>query len=442
MEKNLYENLTKTLSRLQNDAEKIDERNQKEMFEFFRKLFDCTEKEFQAAGFRENLTRGVENILVVRTDAIGDFVLTTGFIRELRKNFPKARITLVVSPLVYPIAELCPYANEVFKFDGKTVGKKISDVFKNIAEFCEKNLWRKHFTKAFSTQWGSDNLGAILMSFLSGAKERIGYGTIPYKTLLPGVEIPDEHPALIFDNEMLTKNPVIPPDWKKEVEKHLGLLLLAGLKLEEVNMELWYDEKDFRSAEKFLSKLPPGKKAVIGLGAGETGRQYPTEKWVPALTEINRRGINFVIVGGEGEKKSANFLYENLPEGIVLNLTGLTTLRETEAVIAQSDFYIGNDTGVMHMSAAAGLPVLAVYREAIDKENDMAGLSSEYLRFPPWQTVNVVLRPTHALGDCANKIAYGGCSHREPHCITQIPPEEIVSAFDALCEYVNSQKSK
>ena len=87
MEKNLYENLTKTLRRLQNDAEKVDERNQKEMFEFFRKLFDDMEREFHAAGFREKSIHGVENILVVRTDVIGDFILTSGFIRELRKNF-------------------------------------------------------------------------------------------------------------------------------------------------------------------------------------------------------------------------------------------------------------------------------------------------------------------------------------------------------------------
>ncbi len=442
MEKNLYESLETTLNALQSDAEKVDETNCEQLFFFFRKLFDDMEREFHAAGFREKSIHGVENILVVRTDVIGDFILTSGFIRELRKNFPKARITLVVSSLVFPIAELCPYVNEVFQCDAKTFGKKFSDVLKNVSAFCRKNLWHKHFTKAFTPQWGSDNLGAILTAFLSGAQERIGYGTIPYKNLMPDLQIPDEHPAQVSDNEMLTKNLAVPTDWKKEVEKHLGLLLLAGFQLEETNMELWYGEEDFRRAEKFLSQLPPGKKAVIGLGAGDTGRQYPVEKWVTALTEINRRGINFVIVGGEGEKKSANFLYENLPEGIVLNLTGLTTLRETEAVIAQSDFYIGNDTGVMHMSAAAGLPVLAVYREAVDKENDMAGLSSEYLRFPPWQTLNVVLRPAHALDDCANKIAYGGCSHREPHCITQIPPEEIVAAFDALCEYIDSQKSK
>ena len=54
------------------------------------------ETAFQNSGFREVQKSGVKNILVMRLDAIGDFVLSSGFIRELRLNYPFARITLVV----------------------------------------------------------------------------------------------------------------------------------------------------------------------------------------------------------------------------------------------------------------------------------------------------------------------------------------------------------
>ena len=60
---------------------------------------------------------GIEHILLVRLDAVGDFILTTPAIRAVRENYPNAHITLVVRNHVYSLAELCPYVNEVIGFD-------------------------------------------------------------------------------------------------------------------------------------------------------------------------------------------------------------------------------------------------------------------------------------------------------------------------------------
>ena len=75
--------------------------------------------EFGRLGYRD--FAGVKNILIVRLDVIGDMILTSGFIREVRANFPQAKITLVVSPLVYPIVELCPYVDEILIFYNKKI---------------------------------------------------------------------------------------------------------------------------------------------------------------------------------------------------------------------------------------------------------------------------------------------------------------------------------
>ncbi len=56
---------------------------------------------------------GMRRVLVVRLDEIGDVVMTTPFLRELRRNLPQAWITLVVKPAVHNLVELCPYANLV-----------------------------------------------------------------------------------------------------------------------------------------------------------------------------------------------------------------------------------------------------------------------------------------------------------------------------------------
>ena len=390
-------------------------------------LFDL-EREFVRAGYREEISAGVENILIVRLDAIGDMILTSGFLREVRANFPQARITLICSPLTFPLVELCPYVNEILTFDQDKFGGNFPDVLERLVEFCKENLWQKHYSMAFSPQWGSDNLHALFLCWLSGARERIGYGVNPYKSwnCEPTPELDAQ------DNFLLTKNIVTPRSAVAEIEKFFYLLEGAGFKINSNHAELFYGAGDLIRARELLKGISC-KKVLLGIGAGGGSRKYPVEKYLVALKELAKKDLVFVIVGGKAELEDAEFLKKNLPRGKVLNLVDKTTLRETEAIVSQSDYYLGNDTGVMHMAAACKIPCLVLYREAQDKENILPGALSEFRRFPPWQTNAVILRPEHQLEDCAAKDPiYGWCHHGEPHCITQITPQEIIDAFETL----------
>ncbi len=132
------------------------------------------EEEFRRRGWRDTNPAGVENILIVRLDLIGDTIMTSGFIREVRANFPKARITLICSPTTLPIVELCPYVNEVLTLDKKSLFGSFVETFEKIAVFCRDNLWQKKFSVAFSPRWFSDTIIELLTVWLSGARERIG----------------------------------------------------------------------------------------------------------------------------------------------------------------------------------------------------------------------------------------------------------------------------
>ncbi len=392
-----------------------------------RLLFEA-EAAFERAGYREEISAGVENILIVRLDAIGDMILTSGFLREVRANFPRARITLVVAPLTFPLVELCPYVNEVLAFDVYKFGVDFPNVFEHIVAFCKEKLLQKHFSIAFSPQWGSDNLPALIMCWLSGARERIGYDVNPYKAWGEDYSAGEE----ARDNFLLTKNILSPRSVVAEIEKFFYLLEAVGLKVNSNHAELFYDASDLIRARKLLKGIAC-KKILLGIGAGGGSRKYPAEKYLIALKELAKKDLVFVIVGGTAELEDAAFLEKNLPRGKVLNLVGKTTLRETEAVVSQTDYYLGNDTGVMHMAAAEKIPCLVLYREAVDKENILPGSLSEFARFPAWQTNSVILRPNHQLADCAAKVPiYGWCHSREPHCITQIEPQEIIDAFEVL----------
>ena len=391
------------------------------------------EAAFNSLGYREKLFPRVENILIVRLDVIGDMIVTSGFIREVRKNFPQARITLVVSPLVHPIVELCPYVNEILTFDKKNLNEISPQMMKAIINFCKKNFWQKHFSIAFAPQWGSDNLPGLMMCWLSGARERIGFGNYPYESWLGKLQ---SHETAL-DNFLLTTNIVTPRSAVSEVEKLFYLLEAVELKVNQTHTELWFGEADIFHAWKLLENIPStSKKVLLGLGAGGVNRKYPVEKYLVALKELVKKNLTFVIVGGKSELEDAKFIEQNLPSGKVLNLVGQTTLRETEAIISQMDFYLGNDSGVMHMAAAAQVPVLSIYRDALDRDDFLPGAFSECQRFPPWQTKSVILRPERQLEECAKRgPIYGWCHVTDrPHCIAQVSPQEIIDGFKILEE--------
>ena len=388
------------------------------------------EEEFKRQGYRDKTSEGVENILIVRLDSIGDIILTSGFLREVRKNFPAARITLVCYSGSHAAVELCPYINELFKIDRRLLVGNFVEVMEKAAVFCRDNLWQKKFSVAFSPRWNDDTLSSLLMIWLSGARERIGYGSYPFDSWKG--EPPPQVAAL--DNFLLTKKIVTPKDLVRDVDKNFYLLEASGFAVNQNHMELFYGATDVQRAKELLEDIPADcKKVILGIGSTETNRKYPVEKYLIALRELLKKNLAFIIVGGQNELADANFLEKNLPRGRVLNLVGKTTLREAEAVTAQADFYLGNDTGNLHMAAAAKIPVLGIYRPAMDRDDFWCGVISPFHRFPPYQTKSIVLRPEHSLDECATlPPVYGGCHRNEPHCITQITPQEIVAAFEEL----------
>lgn len=101
-------------------------------------------------------------------------MLTTGFLRELRRLQPRAFITLIVKPAVYNLAELCPYVNEVLIFSGEKQSGFIEQ-YRAAAAFCKDHLWHRRYDLCFCPQWDFDRYFALFLGYMSGARQRIGY---------------------------------------------------------------------------------------------------------------------------------------------------------------------------------------------------------------------------------------------------------------------------
>jgi len=373
-----------------------------------------------------NRQGGVDKVLLIRLDHIGDFIITSPSIRTVRDNFPSAYITLLVSPRVYPLAKLCPYVNEVLTFETNFDVKNVVQNIERILSFAKENLWEKSYDLCIYFA-GLGIEGPVLRSFLpflSGAKERVGYN---------------------YDSfcEMLHTLPVTwrPKEIPHEVPRWLYLLQECGMKLTDDYTEVWFDKSDMFKAEKLLEGFAEGRvKIAAGIGASTAARIYPPEKYLVAFKEIIEMGGAIVLFGGKYESWQAKFLEENLPAEFVKNFVEVGAgWRIDAAAMSLTDMYIGNFTGACDIAAALHKPVIALSRVAKDTAQFVTEQSTEAEMFHPWRTKSIVLQPDHQLDKCAENHLFIGCGEKMPHCIAQIEPSEIVDAYKKLLKYVRGK---
>lgn len=380
------------------------------------------EDEFTRLGFRDESTGGeVKQILLLAIGAVGDFILTSTAIRAVRENYPAAHITLIVPTKIYPLAELCPYVNEVLIYDWDENFSMA--IFVKVTDFARKYLWKRHFDLCF-------RIGSVyhpimnFLSFLSGARERI---CREFSKL-----------DKIFNTTCLQPSFSI---GGHEIDINLNLLKKAGLKVNDACLEVWYSKKDLLNAQNLLKNFASGRiKIALGIGAYVPARKYPVEKYLVALKEIISRGAAVIILGGKNELDDAKFLEENLPADCVKNLVKVGAgWRVDTAVISQSDMYIGNMTGVCDIAAALKKPIITLSRVAKKLPGDLI-VHNEAINYRPLQSMSFILQPEYQLDECRENPSYFGCVMDHAHCIAQIEPEEIVATYDEMIKLMKFRK--
>lgn len=401
-------------------AQKIKISRQFSPLTFFKQM----EPYFVQYGYRHE-GKGQQEILVISLNAIGDNIVYSAFIRELRRNYPTSVITMVVNPTVYALYEYCPYVNKVLSLPYSHTDAMI-EWLPRFVDFAQENLLEHRYDKSLYVQWSDNKQQMNFLAYISGARERYGISD-------DSIRAYNSNFSLVDQWEHLLTNPVVTPvNVQHEAERALYMLTALGKKIQEKQLELWLTETDFYNAVDLLQRnnVKKGQYIVLGIGAREANRKYPLNQWVAVINGLyNRYGFPFVICGGEDERQDGEVLSAQFNNEVVINLAGRTTLRGTGAIIACSMCYLGNVTGMMHMAAALAVPLVCLFREAKMRAAAPEGVFSEYIRFAPWHSPSIALRPEQAVDECAKTPIYGGCVCRDrAHCLATIDPHDIVKA--------------
>jgi heptosyltransferase-2 len=252
-------------------------------------------------------------------------------------------------------------------------------------------------------RWGVDYYHATFLAYFSGARRRVAYSE--------GVSGRKRQINAGFD-QMLT-DALTDTSAIHEVEHNLDVIRFLGGEPIDDGLELWLDPKDRSLARQLLARHGTARDdRVIALAPGGAAPRkcWPVERFVELGRLLVREyDARFVVVGGPRDWHLGLRLETELGSSRVLNLAGRTTLRQTAAVLERCCLTVSNDSGPMHLAAAAGSAVVEIAWHA--RGGSSADPDSP-ARFHPWGVSHVVVQPEHATDPCRDF-----CESREPHCI-------------------------
>lgn len=248
-------------------------------------------------------------ILFVTASRIGDAILSTGLLAHLAATYPQARFTVACGAPAAALFTAAPFVEKVIPM----VKRK------------RAGHWRDLWTQTVGTWWS-------LVVDLRGSA--IGY-VIPAR-----------------------RRAVLKSSWQP---KHRLYHLSSALGLDQAFAPvLWNTPQQMDQAEKLL----PAGSPILALGptANWGAKQWPAERFAQvalALTAENDGRI--AVFGAENERASVQALLTALPAPRTIDLIGKVDLATVHACLKRASLYVGNDSGLMHMAAAAGIPTLGLF---------------------------------------------------------------------------------
>jgi heptosyltransferase-2 len=338
-----------------------------------------------------------KKILVMRYRFIGDTVLTVPFLRNLRRAEPGAYIAWMVAPGSSDVVKGIPYVDDMIYWDPATIHADSRGTHRTFSAKMAfiKELRLHHFDKVYILK---RSLSSAVIAWLSGARERVGFDTEGRGFLLTR-RVPYRHD-------------------RHEVDNFLEVLRADGVKVEDDFLEIWTTVQEEERAKRVLADAgvtESEQRAVIHPFSAVPQRGWPLENFAELAIRLSKEaGCRPLVVGGTGDIETFKKVKPLFGEGTV-DLVGKCTLRETIALLKQCVLFVGNDSGIMHLAAAAGTPLVALF-----------GPQSP-VKFGPWSRRARVIYKGMECSPCRQKF-FSECepsSRMRPACMEAISVEEV-----------------
>lgn len=281
-----------------------------------------------------------QNILIVRTDRIGDVVLTSPAIKAVRQFYPSARISILVTPATYDLVYGNPYLDEVLIDDRQGKHKGFLGSLKLIQEIRSKkyDLAIIYHTKR-RYNWAC---------FMAGIPYRLGFKNNKFGFLL-NYPLKDSRPS----------------GEKHEAEYCMDVLRAIGIENNDLSLLVpvqksaedwaiqWMQENNVRSND-FIAIHP---------GASDPAKCWSNANFAELIDRLTGRyTLKIVLLGSASTGLNATaILQQTRQSSQCLNLTGRTSVAQMASLLRRSRLLISNDSGPVHVAAGVGSSVISLF---------------------------------------------------------------------------------
>ena len=272
-------------------------------------------------------------ILFITSSRIGDAVLSSGLLNYIAQTYPTAKVTIACGPLAVSLFEGYPLLDRIIPLKKEKHNKH----------------WLKLWKEVIGTRWD------MVVDLRDSAVSRLIWGS---KKFIHGRHI-DKSQHKAEQNAQVMKLLAVPAP------------------------KLWFTDAQ---KEKAASLIPDGG-PVLGVGptANWIGKTWPVDRFIEItsyITQAHMPGARVAVFGAPGEEADAYKVFESIPEDKRLDCIAKGSPGEAAAAIARCDFYIGNDSGLMHCAAASGVPTLGLFGASYPHIYAPYGPHADYVRTP------------------------------------------------------------
>lgn len=336
----------------------------------------------------------INKILLIKLRAIGDVVLSTIVLKNLREYFPDAEIDFLTESYCRDVIQDNNLIDEVITLNKKVMTQL--NVFEKISYNVSflKTILNKEYDLVFDF---FGNPRSALLTFISGARYRIGYNyrirKFAYNTVIKS------RAATIH-----------------EAEWHLDALKACKIPIVSHKLSFQLTKSDHKFAQDFWQANDLFSKSVfaVNFSGGWMAKRWPLDHFAKLAEElIKAYKATILIIWGPGEEELAMTLQKKINHPILL--IPHTNLKQLGAILNKCTMMITTDSGPMHIAAALETPCVAIF-----------GPTNPSLQGPYGTLHRVVRNETLACLGC-NRIT---CDHVS--CMKQLSVDHVFQAVNSL----------
>ncbi len=355
--------------------------------------------------------------LIFHTGALGDTLAAIPALKAVRKHMGPVPITMLTerhgNPLTVSAQSVLEGAGLIDEFIYYPVSPKTRGLFTALRDMGSKTnliktLRSKNFDTLFyliSLERKESSIKRDLVFFrMAGIKRVIGDSLV---TTLPSRKIRGGLPTLPHQTDDL-----------------LSRLKAAGLEVPsgaEIDFSLSINDRERNSLEKWIQTLPKsGSRPLVAIcpGSKMPAKRWPIDRYEEVTNLlIEKHDVWPIVFGGPEDQSLGQYLIEKWRRGWVA--AGSLDVRGSVAAMEKCSFYMGNDSGPMHMAVAAGIPCVAIF-----SSRDYPG------RWYPYGQGHYVFRANVECEGCMLQ----ECKREKMKCIMSINAGAVYSAAVELLE--------